>query len=485
MGFLRRFKNFYFLIGVLVTTFMVFILMTEYTDSDMWFILSSGREIVENGIPYTNPFTYIGELDIVIQQWLWCVIVWLVYSFSGGIGLFLTCIMLYFISVYLICKIAEINNSDTNFTFMVASLLFMVSGWFFISIRPTMVTVSLLLLQIYLSERYIYGYSWKNLLWFIPISLLEINLHSSLWVMHFIFIIPYVFPSIKNALIRFSEKEYSIKPFLYVIIPMALVGLLNPYGVDGILYLFNSYGSDLNSLGIAELSKPTIVSLQGLFTVISWLYVAYVLFSDRYREWDSHIIYFFLGLSALGVMHGRNAIYYLIGLILFIIYNIKNERKEIYVSGTDKMSYVIPIMALAILIPRFDIVNNEFDMKDTDETPIKAVEYIKENNLEDKNIYTDFNQGAFLEYNGINIFMEARPELYSKKVNNKVDILGDYVKYIMKDVSSEKYKEFLDKYKFDCLCVSEGNILSVYLDGQGEYKLVVEGEGYRLYEVIR
>ena len=39
-------------------------------DTDGWFLLASGRVIVESDIPVTNPFTAIAGQGIVLQQWL-------------------------------------------------------------------------------------------------------------------------------------------------------------------------------------------------------------------------------------------------------------------------------------------------------------------------------------------------------------------------------------------------------------------------------
>ena len=39
-------------------------------DTDGWFLLASGREVVESGIPRVNPFTAVEGQGIVLQQWL-------------------------------------------------------------------------------------------------------------------------------------------------------------------------------------------------------------------------------------------------------------------------------------------------------------------------------------------------------------------------------------------------------------------------------
>lgn len=48
-------------------------------DGDVYFMIATGREIIKNGIPSKNPFTFINDLDIIIQQWPLAIILSLFY----------------------------------------------------------------------------------------------------------------------------------------------------------------------------------------------------------------------------------------------------------------------------------------------------------------------------------------------------------------------------------------------------------------------
>ena len=56
---------------------------TGTLDSDVWFLLATGREIARNGIPRTNPFSIWPGQGMVAQQWLHDVWLWAWYT-SGG-----------------------------------------------------------------------------------------------------------------------------------------------------------------------------------------------------------------------------------------------------------------------------------------------------------------------------------------------------------------------------------------------------------------
>lgn len=467
-------SDFRIVLSILITILVVYWVMGNYGDTDMWFILSSGKEIVTKGIPQINPFTYIGDLGIVIQQWGWCAITWLLYSNFGGLGLSLLCIGLYILMVYLFCKIADLYGASSKLSFLIVSIIFAsLGGIYFLNIRPTIITIDLLLLQILIVETYIKSKDKKVLLWLILISLLEVNIHSSLWVMHFIFLVPYIFPAIPNYLVSFKNKRYDIKPLIFIMIPMFLIGFLNPYGLDGMLYLFNSYGSGLNSLGIAELLPFSIFGYYGIIIIIMIITSCYIVFKDDYVDWDSHVIYFLCGLSIFGIIHARNYIYFLVGITLFFIYASRGKEFNITVKGTKQIGYLVPIVACIVVISQISKVNDYFKVSDSYYTPVKAIEYIKEAGDEDSNIYTDFNQGAFFEYSGVKMFMDARPEIYSKNVNKSKDILSDYIKYMRMPVASKDYEEFLDKYKFEYVCVPKETSFSIFMENSRDYLEVV------------
>ena len=71
---------------------IIMIFTTDYTDTDLYYLLANGKYILKHGIPHTNPFVFApfkgGSLpDIVIQNWLYCVIVAGVSKLAGSLGL--------------------------------------------------------------------------------------------------------------------------------------------------------------------------------------------------------------------------------------------------------------------------------------------------------------------------------------------------------------------------------------------------------------
>ena len=98
-------KNLWLWITLLACMVTYFVLSIQVMDNDGWFILSNGRYILEHGIPYENPFTWVEGLDVVLQQWAYSVVVYSIYQWFKVPGIFLFCCLLHITCMMLFCKL--------------------------------------------------------------------------------------------------------------------------------------------------------------------------------------------------------------------------------------------------------------------------------------------------------------------------------------------------------------------------------------------
>ena len=101
----------------------------------------------------SNPFTFTSGMQIVVQQWAWCVISYLLYSKFAKFGLFGLLVIVDLLILFLYVKIAKLNEVSIQKAILVGSI-FLLPFVFYNSIRPTMVTMLLILWQIYVVEAY-------------------------------------------------------------------------------------------------------------------------------------------------------------------------------------------------------------------------------------------------------------------------------------------------------------------------------------------
>ena len=472
-------KNLWLWITLLACMVTYFVLIIQVMDNDGWFILSNGRYILEHGIPYENPFTWVEGLDVVLQQWAYSVVVYSIYQWFKVPGIFLFCCLLHITCMMLFCKIAKLKQVDTKTALVLSSVMLLI-GSNFLSIRPTFITVLLLLWQVCVLEQYRKdGKAWK--LWqLVLISFLEINFHAAIWPFHFVMLLPYLVPPIKNFFVKFKPKDYSIKPFLIVIPLMAAVGFLNPYGIDGIKYVFLSYGKELKDAGIVELAAPSFQD-SGLVFVLLLAVILWWIALHREEKIDAPFFYILCGTAIMGTMHLRNLIYAYVGILLFLCEMVRQNKLTI-----KNMIYGNLVFATflgSIAFTWIGISGKVMDYKQDDDvySPVKAIAYLDEHEEKDVNVFTEFNNGAYFEWNGYKCFVDPRPELYFKKLNHKADVFQEYQELIQ-TTEPEKIDAFFDNYPCDYACVSKNSSLNLYLSMQEDWEPVVDSEEYVLYQ---
>ena len=78
-------KLFFVLFAIIPIFYLLERLVCSVYDSDMYFLIATGREILENGIPHTNVWTIDSSSGIIVQQWLYDVILAIVDK-AGYVG---------------------------------------------------------------------------------------------------------------------------------------------------------------------------------------------------------------------------------------------------------------------------------------------------------------------------------------------------------------------------------------------------------------
>ena len=284
-------------------------------------------------------------------------------------------------------------------------------------------------------------------------------------------------------------------PIIITMIPMFLVGFINPYGINGMLYLFYSFGDKLKNAGISELGCWTLKDFYGILIISSVFLILYICTKKKSKNIpiDSAAFYLFCGTTIMGCMYIRNLIYFVFGLIIITIELISQIDLKQFYSWIEKQNkytclstWLIIFLAIGLLgKDTYTAINKSFD--EINDNPIKIVKYLNDNdvNKESTKIYTEFNSGGYFEFKGYHCFIDARPELYFKSLNKKQDVFDDYmnVNHTSKVKNIEK---FLDKYNFDYLCISSGTTFDIYMQTNNKYKMVEKDKnaGYKLYQKI-
>lgn len=493
--------KFYTALAVFISCIVALKVMGHYFAVDTYFMLSSGRDIIRNGIPYDNPFFVLPGYHLVVQQWAYDVILYIVYSIAGNAGMF--CMALSgaaFCSIAMYLTSRELN-ADQSFSVAVV-LAFLILNIQHISTRPTMFTIGLIFIQISCCEKIkkVWKYnpadmsrlrhSAKYIMCLLLISVMASNMHSCLWFMNFLAMIPYVLPSInsqnykdsrkKDKIINLIRKPTSI-PFLCITAGMVLVAFANPYGYRAITAIFASSLKELMDAGIQEMQYSRMLSIYSISTVAFLLFIAWK--KELLSDVESEYIYMAAGLMLFGSMVVRNEVYGTAGMALmsFCLLQGKDFTQFHRFMNIQNAKVYVVMTVIVFLYGTYAFEHGNYKIKDSDATPVKAVEWLDDNAQKGDAVCTMFNGGSYIAWNGYKIYMECRTEGYFDKINGMEDIMAEYIT-LAGNLTKEYYEKFLDKYSFDYIITDDTMPgLKAMVESDDGMEMVVDGNGYRMY----
>lgn len=237
-------------------------------DSDVWFLLATGRDIARNGIPRTNPFSIWPGQGIVVQQWLHDVWLWAWYTRGGYTAVAVSaCVpagLLFWQLAGLMLDAAggKLSRAGLAFCLAVPSVCICM----YISVRPTLWTALLCTLTARIMLRYLGSGSRRILLWLPAVAVAGVNLQAAQWPLLAACAAAFALPCPHELADGAARRAWSARalPICAAVAAMCAASLLNPYGADGSLYVLKSLGEAAYGGAIVEM-QPIWSSLGPLF----------------------------------------------------------------------------------------------------------------------------------------------------------------------------------------------------------------------------
>ena len=200
-------------------------------DNDTYWIIKTGEYICNNGIPTKDFLTMHKTMDLVVQQWAADVIFYKLYSLMGFIGPMLLVLVMY--SVFLVLmKNHCLQISNKPIMANIATFVAAISMTQFFVTRPQIFTYSIIIIELLCLERFVKDGKYRHLAVLPVLSVLEVNLHASMWTMLFIILLPYFV----NALpLKIKGKSFAcckLLPLVVTALAMGVAGLITPYGTE-------------------------------------------------------------------------------------------------------------------------------------------------------------------------------------------------------------------------------------------------------------
>lgn len=300
---------------IVATAFALLLVRVAFPNSDTFFIIRTGEYIVENGVvPTVNPFVIHDGFQIIVQQWLFDVLIYKVYDIGGITGLYVYSAVVLFAWMFMLYKFLGLYSSNAQVKVWVLSLCTVIAGLFVVA-RPTSLSFLMCLSVVMVMETYRKNRQARILLLLPVVSLLTINLHASMWPLLFVLMLPFIFPGklpqVKELGLKKGIWVYVRDCFvewrlvLLAVVGMVLAGFVNPNGLNGMRYLLLSYGSATTNSMIAELQPPKVNSYLGVLIILSILLLFQ--YANKFRkDMDFAKFYMAAGTIFLAMMHNRD-----------------------------------------------------------------------------------------------------------------------------------------------------------------------------------
>ncbi len=470
---MKKFKpNKYICYLYLLVPLIINAVLSYSANEDIWYIMKYGEIILQKGFIHTDLLSIHNGLHIVIQQGFSNIIFYLIYKYLGNFGFFLLCelfVGLYLFIIYKICML--LSNKKVLLSVLIASISCTLLEISFITPRPQIFTYLNLLLVIYIMEVF-YKNNNSKTIYFLPlISLLQINLHASLWYYLFIFMLPYIVTLCIN-------KNKKVNKLFIIMIIMFLVGFINPYTYENVFFPFTTFDPIINNY-ILELYPINIISSQPSIALISlyfYIILAIQLLIYIYHKkgkLELRHLFLFGGTTILAIANVRNIPIFIIATLPLLA----NYLKDMKWSINDKYVNTKPTW---IIMTTFILIVALINPNRLESAVKKGGDYLKEN-YDPNNIvvYTNLDYGSYIEYLGFHSYFDTRAEVFLKKANKKEDIF-------LEAMSVEKYclnyKDFIKKYKFTHMVVYKKTCLYYYLKNDN-VKIIFKDKEYVIFEL--
>ena len=450
-------------------------------EEDIWFLLNHGKYLVHHGFPTIEPFTIHTNFAFVMQQWLSALIFYISNFLLGKYGLILVIVLVNLLILYFLYKLCMLLSNNKYTISTIVTCVTDVILLLFILPRPQIFTLLFLVIVLYIMELFYKNKNTKAIYFLILISLLQINFHAAMWPMIYLFMLPYL---VNYIILYFKKKDKRLFKLLSIIVIMLLVQFINPYGIESIKYVFNSYGNKYINRIVYEMRATTFEIFQGqiFFTTLLILITIYIFYRKNKMQLRHFLL--FIGVVVLALSNFRNVMLYVVGTIPFLAYYLKDlitdSKKTKIKDKLYKNKYIITILFLVIIsILSMIFISPSFNNKLKLD---KGVNYLLKNNKkEDIVLYTGYDNGSYPEYRGIKAYMDTRAEVFLKSNNKKEDVFKEYyyLTYGLLD-----YDSFLEKYKFTHLLISKKERLYYIISVNKSYKKIFNTKKYSIFEKI-
>ena len=472
---------------LILIIFMCSIVNKEF-QNDTYFTIAIGEQVLEHGIEKEEKLVWHKGLEYTNSRWLFDSTIYTINKYLGFTGIYGFVMILAVIQGVIWYLIVNKITKKKIFSFVSTLCTMYLSNYMFFA-RAQIISFLIFIIEFYIIEKLIETNKYRYSVILILLAILLMNVHASVFPVHFVLYLPYVAEYILYLLkLNKSDKlivrNINIKPIIIIIIITILLGFCMPKGISPYTDMFKVVGG-ISTEFIDEL-QPITIDTNVLFWGSLIMCISILIFTKtKIRVSDGLFILGFalMSLSALRCVY----FYYLIAGICIV--RLINDCLEEYNFSFDFLNnkvkkYILMMIYIAVIIIsiRNLFANLRKDYINTIEYPVSATQYIIENcDTSNMRIFNHFNFGSYLEFKGIKAFIDSRSGIFTEEFNEGVTILEDWINVVE---GRENYNTLFNKYNITHALLYNDEIISLYIGTDPNWNLIYQDDIFVIYERI-
>ncbi len=530
------------IMAVILIAIFCFAISPVTLQNDTFYTIKIGEHILQNGIDMKDPFSWHENLQYTYPHWLYDVVIYLVYSIGGQVGIYISTIVLSIalgLTMYLVNTKLTKNNL-TSFVLTIGAMYLLRN---YIAARAQLATFILFILTVYFIEMFLETKKKRYVVGLIIIPIIIANVHLAVFPFYFVLYLPYIaeymiyilshteiivvnakidrlnkkilkttnedeIQKIKDEINRLEQKNEktinkkekinanpykikirgnnNVKALIIIMIICLFTGFLTPLGTTPYTYLIKTM-QGTTTHNISEHLPLTLVNnLEFMCALV--LFIVILTFTDtKIRLSDL----FMLGGLIFLTFYTRRQFSMFTLICVIILNRLINALLDKYdpegcKKAIKKMTTITGMIVTICLVLTISVIQYKPKMNDhfIDENsyPVGAATYILEN-LDIKNIklYNEYNYGSYLIFRGIPVFIDSRADLYAPEFNPGVEVFNDYIN--LSNVDIDNVEEKLDKYGITNMLMYKKSKLRKFVEQNTEkYNLLYEDDNFCLFE---
>lgn len=528
--------------AVVLIAIFCFAISPVTLQNDTFYTIKIGEHILQNGIDMKDPFSWHENLQYTYPHWLYDVVIYLVYSIGGQVGIYISTIVLSItlgLTMYLVnTKLTK--NKLTSFILTIAGMYLLRN---YIAARAQLVTFTLFILTVYFIEMFLETKKKRYAVGLIIIPIIIANVHLAVFPFYFVLYLPYIaeymiyilsnteiilvtakidrlnkkilkttneeeIQKIKDEINKLEQKNEktikkkekidanpykikirgndNVKALIIIMIICLFTGLLTPLGTTPYTYLIKTM-QGTTPHNISEHLPLTLVdNLEFMCALV--LFIAILTFTDtKIRLSDL----FMLGGLILLTFYTRRQFSMFTLVCVIILNRLINAMLDKYdpegcKKAIKKMTTITGMIVTICLVLTISIIKYKPKMKnhfiDEKSYPVEAATYILDNlDINNIKLYNEYNYGSYLIFRGIPVFIDSRADLYAPEFNPGVEVFNDYMN--LSGMNIDNVEEKLDEYGITHMLMYKKSKLRRFVEQNTEkYNLLYEDDNFCLFE---